>query len=56
MTKPSDYLQAYAPVVFNFSGEIVLPSDPVSWALEMFDACLSEADMQFRERSVEVNE
>jgi hypothetical protein len=56
MTKPSDYLQTYAPVVFNFSGEIVLPSDPVSWALEMFDACLSEADMQYRELSSETND
>ena len=56
MTEPSDCLQTLTPMLVNFSGKIVHPVDPVPWALDMFAAYLSEADMQFRERSVEVNE
>jgi NAD-dependent oxidoreductase involved in siderophore biosynthesis len=43
-------------MLVNFSEEVVHPSDPVTWALNMFAAYLSEADMQFRETSTGNNE
>jgi hypothetical protein len=49
MTALADCLQTHTPVVFDFPGDPGYPSDPVPWALEMFAASLSEADMQFRE-------
>jgi hypothetical protein len=51
MKELSDYLQTHTPIVFNFPENIAHPSEPVPWALEMFAANLSEADMQFREQS-----
>jgi hypothetical protein len=51
MTELTDCLQTHVPMVFDFPGKITHPSDPVPWALEMFAASLSEADMQFREPS-----
>lgn len=44
----SDYLLTIAPKVFDFPGKIPHPSDPVSWALEMFAASLVEAELQSR--------
>ena len=55
MTEPSNCLQTLTPILVNFSGEIIQPSEPVPWALGMFARYLSEADMQFRELSAEVN-
>jgi phage-related protein len=49
MTELSDCLQTLTPIVINFPGEIDHPSEPVQWALDMFAANLSDADMQFRE-------
>jgi hypothetical protein len=56
MTELSDCLQTHTPMVFNFPVEIAHPSEPVSWALDMFAAYLSEADMQYREISSEHND
>ena len=56
MNELSDCLQTIMPRVFSFSGEIAHPSEPVPWALDMFCAYLSEADMQFRESSSGIND
>ncbi|GAA0858681.1 JmjC domain-containing protein [Aliiglaciecola litoralis] len=49
MTKLSDSLQTHTPCVSNFPNDIALPTDPITWALDMFAANLSDADMQYRD-------
>ena len=49
----TDCLQTLEPKVFDFPGEIAHPADPVSWALDMFAASVTQADMQVWEPSSE---
>ena len=49
MSELTDCLHTDEPKVLNFPEGVTHPSDPVSWALEMFATNLPEADMQSRE-------
>lgn len=49
MSELTGCLQTPLPKVFDFPTDISLPSDPVTWALDIFAANLIQADMQIRE-------
>jgi hypothetical protein len=49
MSELTACLQTSEPKVLDFPEGVTHPSDPVSWALEMFATNLPEADMQSRE-------
>ncbi len=49
MSELTDFLHTDEPKVLNFPEGVTHPSDPVSWALELFATNLPEADMQSRE-------
>ena len=42
-------LQTHAPGVFDFPGDLAHPPDPVAWALDLFAANITQADMQSME-------
>lgn len=49
MPELTDYLFTHTPKVLDFPEAFEHPPDPVPWALGLFAANLSEADMQLRE-------
>ena len=49
MSELTDCFHTTEPKVLNFPEGVTHPSDPISWALEMFATNLPVADMQSRE-------
>ena len=53
MSEITECLNTLAPRVLDFPATITPPSDPLSWALDLFKAAVTEADMQSMETSTE---
>jgi hypothetical protein len=49
MSELAECLRTEQPKVFDLSGDLAHPADPVNWALDLFSTSLQEADMQSRE-------
>jgi hypothetical protein len=45
----TECLQTHAPRVLDFPGDLAHPPDPVAWALDLFAANITQADMQSME-------
>jgi hypothetical protein len=49
MSEIADCLQTHTPKIIDFPVNLILPPDPVPWALDMFAVNLPQADMQSME-------